>query len=138
MILCLCLSGWPKQGGGTKIKELFLSFYPSISGCEWRRGRSEKRGGRSVHERGKILVDLVDLRMASRCVHLAYTHTHTLSLTALRESNSMKAFEMRACFNLLDPNKHGVKQVQTHSQINKHSCYRPLQKILRNDCHSKV
>lgn len=32
------------EGGGTKIKELFLSFYPSISGCEWRRGGSEKRG----------------------------------------------------------------------------------------------
>lgn len=55
--------------------------------------------------------------MASRCVHLAYTHI-TLSLTALRESSSMKAFEMVAWVSLLDPNKHGVKQVQAQSQIN--------------------
>ncbi len=98
-----------------------------------------------MHERRKDLGGFSGSEgMASRCVNLAYTHTHThththtLSLTALRESHSMKAFRMVACFNLLDPNKHGVKQVQTHSLINKHSCYRPLQKMLRNHYHSKV
>lgn len=80
MILCLCLSGWPKQRGGLRSKSCScLSIPLSLAVSEREEGvRKRRKGGRSVHERRKDLGGFSGSEgMAPRCVHLAYIHAHT-------------------------------------------------------------
>lgn len=118
---CAFLDG--QSRGGTQIKELLLSFYPSISGCERRRGwneRERKRGGRSVHERRKDLGGFSGSERwhpAAFTLHIrGRTSVHARSITEIDRSEGVRRDEsvelsmllMRIYFK--QTNKHNVNK----------------------------